>query len=148
MLPVYPDALQPARYVPAAEDYLGEIAETSESEKWNSFPIKVWIGNVPTGNLAQGAREAFSIWKEMFPLELSAEFEEADIRFNWEGGTSIEGAAGEEMDWVQFRRVGNELSGRKVPLISVDLSLNWSKDEMRAIVLHEMGHALGIRGHS
>ncbi len=148
MLPAYPDALQPSRYVPAASDYYMEIAETSESEKWNSFPIKVWIGNVPTGNWAQGAREAFSIWKEMFPLELSAEFEEADIRFNWEGGTDIEGAAGEEMDWVQFRRVGSELTGRKVAIISVDLSRNWSKDEMRAIVLHEMGHALGIRGHS
>ena len=49
---------------------------------------------------------------------------------------------------MQFRRVGNELTGRKVAFISVDLSRNWSKDEMRAIVLHELGHALGIRGHS
>jgi predicted Zn-dependent protease len=148
MLPVYPDALQPSHYVPAASDYYREIAESSESEKWNSFPIKVWIGNVPTGNWAQGAREAFSIWRQMFPLELAAESEEADIRFNWEGDTTVEGAAGEEMDWVQFRRVGSELTGRKVAFISVDLSRNWSKDEMRAIVLHEMGHALGIRGHS
>jgi predicted Zn-dependent protease len=148
MLPVYPEALQPSRYVPSAADYYREIAETSESERWNSFPIKVWIGNVPTGNWAQGAREAFTIWKEMLPLELSAESEEADIRFNWDAGTDVEGAAGEELDWVQFRRVGGELTGRKVALISVDLSRNWSKDEMRAIVLHELGHALGIRGHS
>ncbi len=84
----------------------------------------------------------------MFPLELTAEPEEADIRFNWEAGTDIENAAGEEMDWVQFRRVGGELTGRKVAYISVDLSRRWSKDEMRAIVLHEMGHALGIKGHS
>ena len=81
-------------------------------------------------------------------MELTADPDEADIRFNWEGGTDIEGAAGEEMDWVQFRRVGNELTGRKVAFISVDLSHDWSKDEMRAIVLHELGHALGIRGHS
>ncbi len=148
MLPVYPEALQPSRYVYSASDYYREIAETSESERWNSFPIKVWIGNVPTGNWAQGAREAFTIWKEMLPLELSAESEEADIRFNWDAGTDAEGVAGEELDWVQFRRVGGELTGRKVALISVDLSRNWSKDEMRAIVLHELGHALGIRGHS
>jgi predicted Zn-dependent protease len=149
MLPVYPDALQPSRYVPSASDYYLEIAETSESEKWNSFPIKVSIGNVPEANWAQGAREAFSIWKEMLPMELTPEPEDADIRFNWEANETMErGAVGEELDWVQFRRVGGELTGRKVAFISVDLSRRWSTDEMRAIVLHELGHALGIKGHS
>jgi predicted Zn-dependent protease len=148
MLPEYPEALRPSRYIPSASDYYLDIAETSESRKWNSFPIKVSIGNVPNANWAQGAREAFSIWKNLFPLELTAEPEEADIRFNWNSDMTIEGAAGEEMDWVQIRRVGNELTGRKVAYINVDLSRRWSKDEMRAIVLHELGHALGIRGHS
>jgi predicted Zn-dependent protease len=148
MLPEYPESLQPSHYVPSASDYYLDIAETSESRKWNSFPIKVSIGNVPTANWAQGAREAFSIWKNMFPLELTAEPDEADIRFNWDSEMAIEGAAGEEMDWVQIRRVGNELTGRKVAYINVDLSRRWSKDEMRTIVLHELGHALGIRGHS
>jgi predicted Zn-dependent protease len=149
LMPAYPAALQPSRYVSSAADYYLEIAELSETAKWNAFPIKVWIGNVPTGNWAQGAREAFSIWKEMLPLGLTAEPEAADIRFVWDADQEMEsGAMGEELDWVQFRRVGNELTGRKVAFISVDLSRNWSKDEMRAIVLHEMGHALGIRGHS
>ena len=148
MLPAYPEGLHPSRYVASASDYYGEISESSELRKWNSFPIKVSIGSVPSANWAQGTREAFGIWKDLFPLELAAEPEDADIRFNWEGGTDIENAAGEEQDWVQFRRVGNELSGRRVAYISVDLSHRWSKDEMRAIVLHEMGHALGIQGHS
>ena len=148
MLAPYPESLQPSHYVAAAGDYFSEISEASESDKWNSFPIKVWIGNVPTANWAQGAREALKIWQSMFSLELTAELNEADIRFQWEGGTDIENAAGEEMDWVQFRRVGNELTGRKVALVKIDLQHNWSKDEMRAIVLHEVGHALGIKGHS
>jgi predicted Zn-dependent protease len=148
MLPVYPDALRPSHYVASATDYYEDIAELSESRKWDSFPIKVWIGNVPTANWAQGTREAFGIWKAMFPLELTAEPGEADIRFNWYLSTSEDTHAGEEQDWVQFRREGNELTGRRVAVISVDLSHNPSKDEMRAIVLHEMGHALGIGGHS
>jgi predicted Zn-dependent protease len=148
MLPAYPEALQPAHYVPSASDYYLDIAEMSESRKWNSFPIKVWIGNVPNANWAQGTREAFGIWKAMFPLELTAEMEEADIRFQWDSDTMPENAAGEEMDWVQIRREGDELAGRKVAYITPDLTHRWSKDEMRAIVLHEMGHALGIAGHS
>jgi predicted Zn-dependent protease len=148
MLPAYPDGLRPSRYVSSASDYYGEISESSESRKWSSFPIKVLIGGVPVANWAQGAREAIGIWQGLFPLELAAEEEEADIRFNWEAGTDVENVAGEEKDWVQFRRVGDELTGRRVAFISVDLSRRWSKDEMRAIVLHEMGHALGIQGHS
>ena len=147
-LPAYPPALEPSHYVSSASDYYGEIAESSESERWRSFPVKVWIGNVPNGNWAQGAREAFNIWREMLPLELTAEMDEADIRFNWNSSAEGEGEAGEEIDWVQFRRVGNEMTGRKVAFVSVDLSRRWSKDEMRAITLHELGHALGIKGHS
>lgn len=149
LLPPYPAALQPSHYVAADSDYYQEIAEQSESRKWNTFPIKVCIGNVPEANWAQGAREALKIWQDMLPLELVAEPQEADIRFNWEADPDMEaGQVGEETDWVQFRRVGSALSGRKVAVVSVNLSRRWSKDEMRAIVLHELGHALGIAGHS
>jgi tetratricopeptide (TPR) repeat protein len=115
MLPVYPEGLQPSRYVFSASDYYGEVAEPRNPINGTRFPLKCRLEMCPTGNWAQGAREAFSIWKSMFPLELTAEPEEADIRFNWDSEDLInEGAAGEEMDWVQFRRVGNELTGRKV----------------------------------
>ena len=146
-MPVYPEALQPSHYVPAAGDYYWQVAPQSESEKWTTFPIKVSLGSVSFLNWGQGAREAFNIWKEMFPLELVGAPERADIRVEWETPTG-EGHAGEEADWVQVRRVGGELTGRKVAFITVDLSRRWSKDEMRAIILHEMGHALGIKGHS
>jgi len=148
MLPVYPEGLQASHYISSASDYYAEIAEDSESHTWNSFPIKVSIGSVPNADWAQGVREAFRIWKSMFPLELTADSDEADILFNWQSGTSEDSHAGEEMDWVQFRRVGDALTGRKVAYIAINLSRRWSRDEMRAIVLHEMGHALGIRGHS
>lgn len=147
-LPAYPEALRPSHYVGSAGDYFWLISVSSESERWTAFPIKVSLGNISNANWAQGTREAFDIWKEMFPLELAAGPELADIRLEWELSPGEESHAGEESDWVQFRRVGNELTGRKVAFISVDLSRRWSKDEMRAIILHEMGHALGIKGHS
>jgi len=147
-LPEYPEALQPSHYVASALDYFYRISVSSESARWETFPIKVSLGNAPTSNWAQGTREAFDIWKAMFPLELVAGPERADIRVEWELAPGEESHAGEELDWVQIRRVGGELTGRKVAIITVDLSRRWSKDEMRAIMLHEMGHALGIKGHS
>lgn len=148
MMPAYPEGLQASRYVPSAGDYYGEVAEDSESRTWKAFPIKVSMGRVPSGEWAQGAREGFNIWKGLFPLELTPDPEEADIVFDWDSGTEDARYAGEELDWVQFRRVGNELTGRRVAYVKIDASHNWSKDEMRAIVLHELGHALGIKGHS
>jgi predicted Zn-dependent protease/uncharacterized protein YifE (UPF0438 family) len=148
MMPVYPEGLQPSHYLPAAKDYYQVIAETSESELWNTFPIKVSLGNAAVLDWARGTREAFNIWREMFPLELAVDPQEADIIVEWESDLGGEGRAGEEADWVEFRRVGGELAGRRVAHIRVDLSRRWSKDEMRAIMLHEMGHALGIKGHS
>jgi len=147
-MPVYPEALQPSGYVPEAGDYYWQAAKTSEMEKWTTFPIKVFLGSAPQIKWQQGAREAFDIWKGMFRLELVAMPDRGDIRMAWETSTEAASHAGEEGDWVQIRRVGGELSGRRVAFIRIDLSRRWSKDEMRAIVLHEMGHALGIKEHS
>ena len=46
---------------------------------------------MPNANWAQGAREAFNIWHDMLPLELTAETDEADIRFDWEAGRTRNG---------------------------------------------------------
>ena len=148
MLPGYPEGLLPSHYVSAPGDYYKEVAEDSEWNTWRSFPIKVSIGGVPNADWAQGTREAFRIWKSMFPLELTADVDEADIVFDWQSGTDDSSHGGEETEWVRFRREGNAVSGRKVAHIAIDLRQARSKDEIRAIVLHEMGHALGIHAHS
>jgi len=146
--PALPAAMQPTRYVPAAGDYYRVIAIPSEGEQWRELPVKVFLGSAPNIKWQQGAREAFDIWSAVFPMELVVLPEKADIRMGWEASSMEEGRAGEEMEWVRLQRVGDEITGRRVATITVDLSHNWSKDEMRAIVLHELGHAIGIKEHS
>jgi predicted Zn-dependent protease len=147
-MPAFPSSLQPDRYAPTAGDYYWQVAKSSESEKWSHFPIKVFLGNAPDFKWQVGAQEAYNIWSAVFPLELVALPDRADIRMGWEESVQGAGHAGEEMDWVRYHVVGDQLAGRQIAIITVDVSRRWSKDEMRAIILHEMGHALGIKSHS
>lgn len=147
-MPALPEAMQPSRYVQAAGDYYWLISQNSEGEEWKRLPVRVFLGNAPAIQWQQGAREAYNIWSAVFPMELVAMPKDADIRLGWEEAVLEKEHAGEEFEWVQFRREGGELTARKIAVIVVDLRYRWSKDDMRAIVLHEMGHALGIKGHS
>ncbi len=147
-MPALPEALQPAHYVADAGDYYWDVSSGSEGEEWKEFPIKVFLGSAPQNKWQEGTREAFNIWREVFPLQLVALPQKADIRMAWEISASGGGHAGEEYEWVDFRRVGDGMASRKVAVIQINLEMPWSKKDMRAIVLHEMGHALGIKGHS
>ncbi len=143
-----PGGLQSSHYVPEAGDYYASIGLGSEGTQWRTYPVKVFLGSAPDIRWQQGTREAFDVWKALFPMELVATSPEADIRIAWHESTEEPGNIGEESDWVQLKHVGDQLTSRQVAVISVDLSRRWSKDEMRAIMLHEFGHALGIKGHS
>jgi predicted Zn-dependent protease len=147
-LPTLPNGLEPSHYVAADGDYYRLVAPDSDGLQWRHFPIKVYLGSAPEVKWQYGAREAFDIWRNVIPLQLVADERQADIRIGWQESSMGEGHAGEELDWVRFERVGDEMTGRRVAVITADLSRPWSKDEMRAIMLHEFGHALGIKGHS
>jgi predicted Zn-dependent protease len=146
-MPPLPAAMQPSRYIPAAGDYYWLISRDSEGEEWPRLPVKVFLGSAPDIKWQEGTREAYNIWSEVFPLQLVALPQNADIRMGWEEALLEKEHVGEEIEWVQIRRVGGELTGRRIAVIVIDLRRPWTKDEMRAIVLHEMGHALGIKGH-
>jgi predicted Zn-dependent protease len=148
-LPALPDAMHPSQYVPGAGDYYWEVASEAEENLWKTFPVKVYLGSVPQNKWNQGAREAFDIWKAMIPMQLVIHPEEANIRVSWETDPHTWGAAGEEWERPSWEEVGGEKEEKRVCTITADLSMrNWTKDEMRAIMLHELGHALGIKGHS
>jgi predicted Zn-dependent protease len=146
--PPLPDTIQPGRYVASAGDYYREISRASEGEQWSELPVKVFLGNAPSIKWQQGAREAYDIWSAVFPMQLVAMAERADISLDWAASLDQPGLAADEEDRVRDKRLGGQITGRRIAVVTVDLSRLWSKDEMRAIILHELGHALGIKGHS
>ncbi len=147
-MPALPETMSPSRYDVEAGDYYWLVSRTSESELWPHLPLKVFLGRAPEHKWQQGVREAFDAWAAVFPLELTALTKEADIRLVWDPRIEERKPAQRSYEYVHYEEDGEALGGRRVIMIVVDQEYNWSQKEMRAIVLHQLGHALGINGHS
>ncbi len=62
MLPAYPDALQPSRYVPSASDYYwGDLGKSRNPESGTHFPSRFRLGMCPSpiGRKERGRRSEY-----------------------------------------------------------------------------------------
>jgi len=144
-MPRLPDSLRPSRYAPKAGDYYQESAEPSAGLLWTQFPVNVYADSPP--QKWQGAlQDALNAWNDVIPLRRVPSRQEANIAISWAG---LRGRAGTEQSFIQIREEGDRVFQRlDIASIVLDKSRHWSGPEMRLILLHELGHALGIRGHS
>jgi len=158
-MPALPGSLRPSGYSPKAGDYYKAVAQSSKGLQFSKFPVKVFVGNVPKG-WQRALRKALDAWIRVIPLEEVDSREVADIVVGWErltkesqSGSSLDKDArrpGREKDWVQVVKEddGTIVKRTKVAFVALDSSRHWSEEQERATALHEIGHALGIQGHS
>lgn len=145
-IPRLPDSLLPSRYVPKAGDYYQENARPSAGLLWTQFPVNVYADGPP--QQWQGAlQHALAAWNDVFPLRRVPTERDANITMRW---TALAGGrAGREQSFIQVRNEGDQSYQRlNLATIVLDNSRRWSEPEMRLTLLHELGHALGISGHS
>ena len=148
-MPALPDSLQPSGYLPRAGDYYREVAQSSEGLQFSKFPVKIFVGSVPK-DWQRAIREALDGWIRVFPLEEVASREGADIELSWERSTKGSQPLGREDDLVQVEKKddGTIVKRTRVAFVSFDSPRHCSEEQKRATVSHEIGHALGIQGHS
>lgn len=150
-LPTLPETLRPGRYISKYGDYYHQVAEESAGLQWTHFPVRVFVG-VSSRDWQGATREALDIWIGVFPLQLVTKRDDADIIINWAGLRKSPGGPdrlGTEEDFAHIEKEdGTVIKRRRTSYITLDLSRRWSHDLMRAAVVHELGHALGIGGHS
>ena len=138
-------------------DYFEEVERTEVCYLvWSSFPIKIYLDSSTSGDRrGQGWKEAvwFGVkeWQVYLPLEIVERQEMADITIKRKNPPLRLGPNG-ELGRVRAAETRFELydntSGVKSQKFIIWLSPNQTSEYTTATARHEMGHALGIWGHS
>jgi predicted Zn-dependent protease len=145
-MPQLPDSLRPSRYMQKAGDYYQESAGPSAGLLWTEFPVKVYADS-PPAKWKGALQDALAAWNDVIPLRRVSTGQEANITMSWAGLQG--GKAGREQSFIQVRKEGDQVFQRlDRASIVLDNSHHWSGPEMLLTLLHELGHALGIDGHS
>lgn len=148
------------------DDYLGEIAENGRLVRWSTLqqPVLVYIDRSPAGvrnfqpAFVASVSKALNIWMQALNnrlrYEMTDSLEEADIRVLWvntidgkgqstETGTSYH--AGVTIPEIRDR----QLRAMEIRMATFDIrGRPQGARHIEAVMLHEMGHALGLLGHS
>lgn len=154
---------------PRGPDFYEAVTDKGECIRWprERLPLKVYVSN---GDGVQGFRESFSralfdsfaAWSQasqnriMFSIVQNPKM--ADITFSWTGNPyDVRPSAGDveqgicRIKTLKFARENyTRLDRADVRILTVDRESGkpLSDDDMKKTCLHELGHALGLHGHS
>lgn len=164
-----PETLQNWQVKPEIGDYFGEIEKNIVGYLiWTQFPVKVYVEKpsqtIDTSNFSQlrfqqwleSVKVAIADWQKYFPLTEVETEQLADIIIKREQ-SPFKAEINPETGLYNLPRVANAqtryqfyFSDKQVLLhrMIINISPNQTNDYIISAARHEIGHALGIWGHS
>lgn len=148
------------------DDYLSEITEGGKRIRWSlsKMPIKLYIESSPLGirNFKPGfisqVRRAMDIWTGVLNHQLSYVLvnskDQADIQVTWTNTIDTQGRSGDGKTaytaGLMLPHIRNEqIEHMEVKLATFDIQGRPQDDNtIYAVAIHELGHSLGLMGHS
>ncbi|MDZ4837115.1 MAG: tetratricopeptide repeat protein [Candidatus Melainabacteria bacterium] len=148
-----------------ADDYMSGAASGGKYFRWSRMPIRVFISSgtgVPgyQNSFHADLMYAFSQWalgsEGRIAFSLSTDISQSDIVCDWTGdpkrileqGRPIEGGLTKLNGQPLPNGVDVGIVGAKVTILTNRGGTPLNDEDMKKVCLHEVGHALGINGHS
>lgn len=146
-----PPALQQWLPAQSEDDYFDQVKPTRVGYLvWSQLPVKVWIEPVSGGTGQEkwqaAARQGIKDWQVYFPLEITLVAEQADIAIAPISPSQL-GQARIRSGETHYRLYVDD-QNRLAHRCTIQVRANQTQLYMTAAVRHELGHALGIWGHS
>lgn len=146
------------------DDYLASAASGGKYFRWTRMPVRICIASgdgVPgyQNSYFQDLMDAFSQWAvgsgNRITFSLSADPSQSDIICDWTGdpnkimerGRAVEGGL-TKLNGQPTSATDVSITNARITILTNRGGMPLSDDDMRKVCLHEVGHALGINGHS
>lgn len=150
----------------SGDNYLSKVNTPFGPCVWKHFPIKLFLISAPVsyfGRMQAEIRDGFEVWSKVSQGKITFQFvdspADADIVMGWT--TSIRNLKNQKESGetnVDYGSTGTERRTLKNPgdihharitFVVVDKNLRaWRPGDLRPVAIHEIGHALGLMGHS
>ncbi len=112
--------------------------------RWESLPVKIYARK---GSLNETAltKSAAQVWKKAFPIEFITQDVAADIIVDWDNTKTLQA---NQFVTRPILHMDSGKSLRTVVLINMSVFDEFDEAERTRVLLQQLGHALGIWGHS
>ena len=159
--PIVSVAAKPGASDPSsASDYFDQIQKVKVGYLlWTEFPVRVWIDPEGDRRWQMAVRKGVEAWMPYFPLEIIDATDGRDdpqirikaMRFKLNrpaGSTAIPRFRAAETRWDVIPVMPNSPNSLLRHHMTIALPPGQADRVMQSAACHEMGHALGIWGHS